>query len=308
MSLFDRRILLVTGKGGVGKSTVSAALGLEAAAQGKRTLIVEVSGCKRMEEIFNIRDESYEPRVVGPRLSVLSITPEEAIQDYVVQVIRFKKLYKLAFQNRVMGPFIEAVPGLHDAIQLGKVFDLERESGTFGGKTWDLIIVDAPATGHGLTMLAAPRSMMELTRAGPLYDGVKRVHDVIDDPSVTGIVLVSIPEDMPINETLELYHRLGSTRAQVRLAVLNELFPSPAAAPADWEAWRQGRAAAPHSPEGEAQDLGDRWFSRVQRQDRCRARLRQLPVPQADLPFRFHRGLSTAELGEMGRALALAVP
>ena len=127
MNLLDHRILIVTGKGGVGKTTLCAALGLAASQQGAKTLIVETSGARRIASIFGLRSDGYKTTQLTPRLSTLSITPKEAIEDYIVQQLHFRRLYKLIFENRVMGPFIDAVPGLHDAVQLGKVWDLERQ-------------------------------------------------------------------------------------------------------------------------------------------------------------------------------------
>ena len=305
MSLLDRRILLVTGKGGVGKSTVSAALGLAAAATGKKTLIAEVAGNTRMAEVFGLRSLGYEPTALARNLYGLSITPEAAIEDYVVQTIKVRTLFKLAFQNRVMGPFMDAVPGLHDAVQLGKIFDLERDRSALGRRSWDLIIVDAPATGHGLTMLSAPRSMMELTRGGPIYEGVRQVHDIIDNPQLTAILLVALAEDMPVNETLELWGRLGPSQASVALCVCNEMGATPIPDEALWQATtalRGGDRAL-----DEAIELTRRARDRALRQQQNRQRLASaLPVPTAELPLRTSRQLNLDELLSMGQTLLKA--
>jgi hypothetical protein len=220
MSLKGLRLVQVTGKGGVGKSTVCMAMGLAAAREGLRTLIVETSGSQNVPGFWSKESRGYDLVWLGPRLACLSVTPEAAIEDYVVQQIHFRRLFHAVFRNRVIGPFIDAVPGLHDAVQLGKVFDLLREKD--GTKPrWDLVILDAPATGHGLTMLGSARAMMELTRAGPLFDGVAEVDAVVGDPHVSGLVLVGLAEELPVNETLQLYEKLRETRSLVRLCVLN---------------------------------------------------------------------------------------
>ena len=150
MSLLQREILIVTGKGGTGKTTVAAALGLWAARAGKRTLLVECNGSQQLPTLFGRSSEGYTPTRLHPGLSAMSITAEEAIEDYVVKQIKVRKLYRMVFRNRIMGPFMDVVPGLHDAVHLGKVYDLIEDDKTRGRPNWDLIIVDAPATGHGL--------------------------------------------------------------------------------------------------------------------------------------------------------------
>ena len=310
MRLLDHRILVVTGKGGVGKTTVCATLGLLAARQGRRVVITETSGARNLPEMFGVQSRGYEPVRLAERLDTLSITPLEAIEDYVVQQIRVRRLYELVFRNRVMGPFIDGVPGLHDAVQLGKVWDCAAQStDAVGRPLWDLVIVDAPATGHGLTMLEAPRSMMELTRAGPLYKGNEKVEVLLGDPRQTRIVLVCLPEEMPVAETLDLHRRLGDRRAQLSLCILNEVHPTPPASPAEWATARPALARAEDPAVALALDLVDGWHERLARQADARARLaRGMGLPVADLPFLFRRHLGRADLDRLADALGPCLP
>lgn len=308
MSLLERRIVMVTGKGGVGKTTVTSALGLLLAARGGRTLMVEIAGASNVAEAFGQKAAGYEPVLVAPNLWTMSVTAEAAIEDYIVQQIKVRRLFQMVFRNRVMGPFMDAVPGLHDVIQLGKVFDLARETDDAGRLVWDHIIVDAPATGHGLTMLGAPSAMMEMTRRGPFFEGARLVHEVVDDPRRAAVVLVCLPEEMPVNETLSLYGQLGAAQPRVALCVLNEVHPLPFANREDWPVARALLSASPEPAVREASGLVDVWLQRVQRQDQARDRLREgLPVPVVDLPFLFHRDLSVAELGALARGLGAVV-
>jgi len=300
------RLLLVTGKGGVGKTTCAAAIGLAAARRGRRALVVETAGARRLPTLFGVPGKGYTPVELRPGLHTLSVTPDEAIEDYVVQQIKVRSLFKLVFRNRILGPFVDAVPGLHDAVQLGKVFDLHRAT-RWGRPAWDLIVVDAPATGHGLTMLASARALMELTRAGPLYDGVAEVDAVLGDPAQAGLVLVSLPEEMPVNETLDLWARLDARgRAQARLCVLNEVLGAPAD-PADWAA--AAPALRQHSPAAaEAADLLDLRFARAAREAEARARLEQgLGLPLIALPLGPSRALDEAGLLPLAERLSAAV-
>ncbi len=307
MSLLQRRIVLVTGKGGVGKTTVSTGLGLAAAARGLRVLIAEVSGARSIPAMFGTTGSGYKPSLLTENLYTLSITPEEAIEDYVIQQIRFKRLFNLVFRNRIISPLVDGVPGLHDAVQLGKIFDLSRDTHR-GHPTWDLVIVDAPATGHGLTMLSSAHTMMELTRAGPMYEGVKLVHEVLSDPEKVALVLVSLPEEMPASETIDLWARLDEgLQAQVAVVALNALYPPLLTHPEDWPVARQALADAGPGVR-EAVALCDAWQERRERQSEIAQRLQEaIDAPLASLPFTTERPPGMATLEAMGSAILEAL-
>jgi anion-transporting ArsA/GET3 family ATPase len=296
----DRRVLVVTGKGGVGKTTVALALAMASAESGARTLLCETGGAARAPAILRRPPSGYEVTTAAPRLSLLSITSAEAIEEYVVRMLHSRRLFRLVFRNRVMAPFVDAVPGLHDLIQLGKVFDLERAVDR-GRPAWDRIIVDAPATGHGLTMLASPRAMMDLTVAGPFHDNARDVATLYEDATRVGLVLVTTPEELPVNETLELHARLGPLQRQVRGIVLNEIHPPPVPDPEFLDEVRghlsREIAAAPVLPL-----LADAQ-AREGAQSRARTRLGELGLPIVELPFLFHRDLSRDDVAELSRAL-----
>ncbi len=307
MSLLDKRIIIVTGKGGTGKTSVAAALGLWAAKSGRRTLICETHGTARICRMFGRATEGYTPVQVHPGLHVMSITSEEAIEDYVVQQIKVQKLYKLVFRNRVMGPFMDAVPGLHDAVHLGKVFDLVRDEEE-GRPAWDLVIVDAPATGHGLHMFNAPRAMMDLTRLGPVYEGVKLVDDVVGDPETTALLLTCLPEEMPVTETQDLWQRLGERQGQVAAVVLNEITPAPIEHHEDWEAALRVLRGVQDPAVQEAVELTAGWMARAQRQNQARNKLTEATgCPVVDLPLQADRALGFAELQTLSTALSSAL-
>src|SRR5688572_30081635 len=118
MSVLDRRVVLVTGKGGVGKTLVSTLIALRAARAGRRVLLCETSGAERVPSLFGQRGKGYEITEVAPGVDTMSINSEAAIEDYVVMQLRFRRLYRMVFRNRVVGPFVDAVPGLHDLVQL----------------------------------------------------------------------------------------------------------------------------------------------------------------------------------------------
>lgn len=215
------QILFVTGKGGVGKSSTALMLGLAQASYGIKTIIVQTHGAQQIAPFFNKPVCGYTPQEVHPNLFVMSITAEQAIEEYALQQLKFRKVYELIFENRFAKPLIQGAPGLHDAVHLGKIYDLaEREK-------WPSIIVDAPATGHALSMLHSARTMMELTKAGPMYNNNAIVDAVFSDPNRTSLVLVTLLEELPVQETQELWKALGEQQQQCSLLVHNKVLTSP---------------------------------------------------------------------------------
>ena len=154
---FARRVIIVSGKGGVGKSTVAAAMGVVAARLGRKTLITEVAGQETMAQLLGGKPSGYD--VVERRLNLYtqSITPAKSMQEYLVRELHSSLLYQITFKNRFVAPFINAVPGLDDLVSIGKVMDLERTKTRDGVPVWDLIVVDAPSQARASTCSASPR-------------------------------------------------------------------------------------------------------------------------------------------------------
>lgn len=227
------QILFVTGKGGVGKTSVSLMLALAQAKRGRKTILVQTHGAQQIASFFDRQKCGYTPKEVYPNLFVMSITAAQAIEEYALQQLKFRKVYELIFENRFAKPLIQGAPGLHDAVHLGKIYDLaEREQ-------WPSIIVDAPATGHALSMLNSARTMMELTKSGPMYNSNSIVDAVFSDPNRTSIVLVTLLEELPVHETKELWDALGPKQKQCRLLVHNKTISAPPKSPCplqgDWK-------------------------------------------------------------------------
>lgn len=294
--LGGRRLVVVTGKGGTGKSTVATALGMAAARRGLRTLLVETGGAHSVARLLGRRRARYRVLPVREGLFLLSMNADEALEDFAVKQLKLRSLYRLVFRNRFMGPFMDAVPGLPDIIQLGKIWDLAQEQ-TDGRHHWDLIILDAPATGHGLTMLGAPRSMMDVTRSGPFHTNAQRVHDLVSDPETTAIVLTTLPEPLPVNEVLQLYRGLGASQVQVVGCIINQVHQAPFAPLDAWPSARAALAACDDPAWHGALSLCDHWVSTSHRQAEAGARLRAaLGVPIIELPYRFPRRLGVDDL------------
>jgi len=298
------QLTVVTGKGGVGKTTIAVLLALRAARQGRRAVVVETGGARTVPGWFGRASHGYDVVDVAPGVATLSVTPELAIEDFVVSRIKVRRLYQLVFQNRVMAPLLQGVPGLGELVQLGKAYALAEERRPDGAPLWDHVIVDAPATGHGLTMLASPRLMMDLTGTGPFHDNAKLVHDAIADPARTGIVVVSLPEELPVGEAKELWARLGPAREQVRATVLNGLLPDPFGDATDWPAARSELRRLGDRAVDEAVEMTDEWAQRVATQHRLRRDLvASIPVPLVGVPWSFARRLDRGVLEAMGAPL-----
>ena len=179
-SLLDKRLVFVTGKGGVGKSTVSAALGVAAARRGKRAIICEVAQQERMSRVFERQGVGYHETEIAPNLFAFSIDPQRALEEYLLLQIKIRPLYELMFKNRIFTYFAAATPGLRELVTVGKVWELAQlDRRVKKGDKYDLVIVDAPATGHGLGLLRTPKTFGDIARVGPVKrqaDNDQRLH------------------------------------------------------------------------------------------------------------------------------------
>ena len=297
-----RQIVFVTGKGGTGKSTISTAIGLAAANSGLETMLIETHGASQIAARFGRSSDHYETRFLAPRLRGLSLTPEACVKDFVIRQVRFSSIYRVVFRNRIMGPFMDAVPGLPDLIQLGKIYDVaEGLSGT--EKKPDVIVIDAPATGHGLTMLQSPLAMMQMTSSGPLHANAASIHEVFSDRRRMTIILTSLPTPLAVNETIELYERLGEYQQLVSLCILNQTLPTPSASQEPMGGVERSGEPPPDPHLQEALILTERWRHLASRQTEAIARLRHdLPVPVISLP-RFLRPMDMDDLSSIGDVL-----
>jgi anion-transporting ArsA/GET3 family ATPase len=226
-NLLDKRLLFITGKGGVGKSTVAAALGAVAARQGKRTIVCEVAQQERMSSVFQTQGVGYHETEIAPGLFAFSIDPQRALEEYLQMQIKIKPLYELMFKNRIFTYFAAATPGLRELVTIGKVWELAQlDRRVKRGAKYDLVIVDAPATGHGIGFLRTPKTFGDIARVGPVKRQADAIHRFITDPALTSVCAVAWPEEMPVNETLDLRRTL---RAELGLELdrifMNGLYP-----------------------------------------------------------------------------------
>lgn len=277
MSLLARRLLVVSGKGGVGRSTVAAALALSASARGKRVLVCEIHTKERIPTLLGARSPGSGINSLAPGIDAVMVRPQEAMREYALMQLRFRALYKAVFENRFVHRFLRFIPSLAELVMLGKVLHHVREG------RWDVVILDAPATGHGLSFLRVPAAMLETVPPGPLRNEVRWMNELLVDPAATAVNFVSLPEELPTNETVELW---AATRDVLQMAggfvFLNRCFE-----PRFSEEERRF-LAKPHA-DGilEAASRAARVYGLMaDRTEFYRARLRrELPLPLSSIPF-----------------------
>jgi anion-transporting ArsA/GET3 family ATPase len=224
-SLLDKRLILIVGKGGVGRSTVAAAVASACARRGKRTLLYEANANDRFGHFFGTTPVGPEIKSLARNLSAVNTNPAAALEEYGMMILRFRRVYKMVFENRVSRYFLRAVPGLDDYSIVGKAWyhttEIER-----GKPLWDTVVFDMPASGHSLSMLRLPKVILDTVPEGPLTASAGEVRSLLLDPRRTTILLVTLAEEMPVNEARELTAALDRELGmRVSHVIINQVYP-----------------------------------------------------------------------------------
>jgi anion-transporting ArsA/GET3 family ATPase len=303
--LRDRRLLYVTGKGGVGKTTVAAALGLAAAHAGRRTIVCEVAEQDRVSRAFQRQGVVPETEVqLADNLWAITIDPQRALEEWLGRQLGGVGLRVLA-RSSAFQYFVAAAPGAKELITIAKVWELAQiERWDRRARTYDLVVVDAPSSGHGLAMLTTPRTFGEIARVGPIRRQAYRVRDLLGDPERTGYLAVALPEEMPVNETLDLERRLPeAVGIGIEAIVVNALWPERFSA-ADAEALRAASTdgRAPGAAAALRAALSAHGRARSQRSHLRRLR-RATSARVVTLPYLFQSELGLPEYERLARDL-----
>ncbi len=220
LNLLDRRLVFVTGKGGVGKTAVTAALALLAAERGKRTLVCEVDAKGNLADFFETRPTAFEEREVQPNLWAMSMDTEASLKQYLTLQLKLGLMARIGPLARMFDFVATAAPGVREIVTVGKLCWEVRE------RHYDLVVVDAAPTGHIVGQLAAPQAINGLVQVGPIRQQTGWMLDILGDPRQTGVAIVTTPEEMPVNETIELQGRLqAETNVDLAAVVVNRVLP-----------------------------------------------------------------------------------
>ena len=220
VDLLDRRLLFVTGKGGTGKTSVTAALSLLAAQRGARVLACEVDAKGDVADFFESSPVGFRPRELQPRLFAMSMSTEESLQEYLRVQLRLPAMARIGPLARAFDFVATAAPGVREILTVGKLAYEVRE------RHFDLVVADAAASGHVIGQLVAPKAIDDLVRVGPVHHQTGWMLDILGDPALTGVVVVTTPEEMPVNETIELVGRVRrETDVDVAAIVVNRVLP-----------------------------------------------------------------------------------
>jgi len=216
--LLDRRFLAVIGKGGTGKTTVTAALALLAASRGKRVLVAMSQARERMSSMLESQFITSEVAQILPNIDAVNLDPEACLDEYGMMILKVRALYKAVMDNRAVKGFLRAVPGMDAWSMLGKtLYHVKQQEN--GRPVYDLVLLDAPATGHGLQMLRVPQVITKVAPIGLLRREAEEGLAIMRDPRQSGMVVVTLAEEMPTAETEELIPRL-TQELQLPLAKL----------------------------------------------------------------------------------------
>lgn len=305
------RLLIVAGKGGVGKTTVSAALARAAALTGLSTLIVEVEGKSGIAALFGQPPFDYQEATLaaggGPEaagdVTARTLTPDDALIEYL-QDHGMSRISRRLITTGALDVVATAAPGIKDILILGKVKQLEREG------RFDLIVLDAPAAGHAISFLRSASGLLDAVRVGPIHSQARDVMDMLTDDARCQVVLVTLPEETPVNELVETAYSLeDEIGLQLGPVVVNGLYPHLDGLDADPVTAARQVGAFLH--EGEAEALSAAAAFRRHRmslqQEQLERLAERLPLPQIRLPYVFSADLGRDHIELLARAFLTGV-
>lgn len=286
LALENKRFLFVTGKGGTGKTTVTAALALHLAARGKRVLCAMCQAKERLSSLLDGPEVGEDIVELRPRIFAVNMNPDAALAEYGRMVLRIRPIYHAVMENPFVRSFFRATPGLNEWAMLGKAWFHTTERNSDGSWKYDTVILDAPATGHGLDMLRGPKVIVDVAPPGLLRREAGKAWTLFSDPDQSGLVVVTLPEEMPVTETFELLEAVeGELGLPVAQVVVNGVMPTMLTV-SERESLLRPRPVDSANPGDEAIAAGARRARRETIQQENLERLRSsLSIPLTELPL-----------------------
>jgi len=297
----ERRFVFVTGKGGVGKTTVCAALALSLAARGKRVLIAMCNAKERVSVLFGSEPVGPEVMQVAENVYAVNIDPERAINEYGLMILKVRAFHRAVFDNKYVKAFFRGVPGLQEWAMLGKAWFHAVEKDESGRHTYDVVLLDAPATGHGLDMLRVPKIITEVAPAGVLRRDADLAWAMFRDPKQSSVIVVTLAEELPTTESIELIDSIqNELQLPIGEVVVNGLLP-----PLFSETERKELLAKDgligDEPGEQAIGAASRRAIRERVQAASLTRLSELPFKQVRLPLLFDGAGRPEAIHELAR-------
>jgi len=294
------RLVIVTGKGGVGKSTVAAALGVAALRRGLRTIVAELAGRSDVARVLGgeAANRLHETEL-DPGLHHVTIDRQPALEEYLREEVPGPLPAAILARSRLFGLFVDATPGMGELLTIGKVWEIaQRPRHKRGARPYDLVVLDGPATGQVLALLAAPRTFSSVARVGPVARQGAAIDHLLRDPVSTSVVAVATAEQMAVSETLALRTALTEELGiRLKAVVANRVFPS---------RFSSKDAAALASAPDDPAVRSARWLdarARTQRAHLARLRRGLDGVPTTTLPFVFKGELDRGDIEHLARLL-----
>ncbi len=300
-SFFDTRFIINTGKGGVGKTVISAAMACAYAEQGKRVLLMQLNATDRLGKMYDMPPIGSQITPLAPNIFAVNTTPADSLREYALMILKVRAIYRAVFENRVVAKLLRVMPGLPELTMLGKAYFHEQQE-VDGEKHWDVVIIDAPATGHGMFLLQIPQVITSALNSGRMADESQRMLDLLEDKERTCVNLITLAEEMPVNETIELRRQIADQfDMRIGAIIANAVLPRQFD---DGDAELTSEMLTKHGTE--ADDLGSLMSAALFRDRRCdlqarylRKLRRELDAPVVEVPFYFDTLIGRSVIEQM---------
>ena len=301
--MLEQQLLIIGGKGGVGRTTVAAALGTALARSGRRTLLAHVRCKQRLSTVLGCPQEiGHDISAVEPNLWAVNMDPQAAIREMGLLTLKFRTVYRMVLENRMVRSFLRAVPALEEYSMVGKAWFHTTETLSDGQPRFETVIFDGPATGHLVSMLQIPQIILESVPDGPLTSDARKAQALLADPARACLWVVTLAEEMAVSEALDLYRQAtDSLHIAVNRIVVNGLYPADLVRRTETQELLGNLEKETLSSELSAMVTSTGVLAARRRVndlylDRLEARL---PVPRIELPHFFVPELGPSEISEM---------